>query len=870
MHEQDPHLNNPQGDPDLSPAGDNIILPFDDLNNAASSEVVNRSFIDFRNRFNELNIRANALARRQDVTPDELNELRELHQEIAHEFEDNEFITFNPDERNELRTILSSVRDKQDTVQKRIDDRERGAVFVPDIAPDMIVAAKYFEGYLTLHGHPEWRDGGWVNASARELGLAIWKEAHHIIEDSPKGTSPYIKDLHLFSHNLVAIRNPDKPSVDDLLNHFAALANLFKDNTTPIYDEQKASEIIALSVRLKIDFATLQTLTKAGYEVHSLVNGGPDLGKYLKKNAANADDLAAVFGDMGRGYEEDGASPERLAQKNVKAFNVAVAMNEPIFHEIGILSSTLPSENPNVEPVFWRGVKERNAQLTYFPEEFPNAEFNKSKIARRRLVQMLSGQDGPLPWEQPQFRTYKERLAAARNYLLWKMYGSPNVTQDQVITIMETGEMGVHYSENKAHPDSLYGRFKRALENGAKEGSTKTFDEHQPRNDRPADAWLTHEEHEAIEKGFVSELIAYNMFVWGLEQAKASGTKMVRDNTLALHYEDFPNGNSYPIIDFSSGPLGDALIDRYVNAAPYRGKSSFETGQEGSVGPKRTIDFVYSTLDPMYDSMAVIPKNRAEGFYGTTLKQRLFMSDNGDLPSNVFSDYIVIGTEDVSNWGKSAELGIELYTTLIEGLGIDWSKIVARQLGSEVTVTFDTNALKKIGDLSRKVYYILTRDFGKPMNTWNTDEEYIAYRAVEDIFYQTWDATQIPNQVQVDYGGGRTETLTVTPKMRADVEKNNLFLSPDHIRYDGRKTKDEQGNVSSTGMTRYQTTVHNAYRLPMGLPPEAELTDFEKTVCRKRKQDEGKPAPDSYLALKKLIIGTILMGDMASKSHGIN
>lgn len=725
---------------------------------------------------------------------------------------------------NPLRNFPDAVKNKKDADKDR---KRRELENYPRALKNII---DYLEGMGPLHGHPEWAEGGWKKAKASEMARAIFAIAmQHIDHVGFSGHKLYIGPLNLINISIQEL--DDHPKMGEgILNGFKALATYFDqladsglDDVNVELARANAKQIPGLAGQLANDLVEIDRILKFGSNVKGSLNDIDRIigtvfaaGEAKEQNAFDHQNITRTF-EIGQGYleEEDRAELVALYKRIGRALQNVFAVNEPINHEEAVYSA--PDEHGHT--IFLRNVNETNP-LGWFPEERTDGYQSDLRIIKRVLVQITAGQTDSPVWQRG--NDYEVRMQLARDDFRMKLFGDP----------------AAGFSEKNPDPNSLWGRYRSDAD------PQKLVNL----------GFLTTEEKKARSEGRLAETLASNIFMAGLEGGKASGSKMKRDSQGNLITENI-GGVEYPVVDASTGVLGENQLDRLINPI-YRRKTKTQGGGEGSSGPVISVDWVYSTVQTFFDRYALAEPGQ---MVGHTLKEKIMLCNDDTFQDVKWSDFIQGGVEEKTVWPKGVDTGARYYKTLIKRMGIHWNSII-KKAAHGLPGEYDYNALEMLGGWSREIYYLLTRDYGAIVNKWENDEDYARFKEVENIYdqqMQTGDSSfpADPNVL----------TPPITRKEWEQVIKLNVLPTSKHVIYDARPVKDEEGKQAGKGMARFVTNIHHNYRIAAYLPPEAHLNSFEEEVFKN--MEDGRW--DAYLQMKKVILGFLIMNDISVNSFGM-
>lgn len=594
--------------------------------------------------------------------------------------------------------------------------------------------------------------------SAKDILQAVWDFIEIKIFDiiGSRGTDFF------FTVDILGLKLPMEhdPNIAFILDSMLALGDYFID-----LGQVTKGELLKKGAGKMFAYASeMQTIMQWGNDLYGRRKSFEALKKFGEEFAFDALDLERLFGI---GLEWQG-SKGCLGNRIGRAWQTIEAMNAPIVYPVGVRFGGLLDGNVR----FVRNIKEKSPHA-FFPIEMENKgdDFARHQYVSDVLIQIIAGADESPPWMQiiadNKTYNYEARMFAARKYVEWRVYGDPQVVlnENDALAVM-SGKKSPGGRRGKPHPQSMFNRF---IESGARIGSTE---------------WLTQEEQEAKNNGFVARSLAFNLYYVSFDFARASGGKMMKmapsDGRLAqlrsrgyevrvvddvgevvkdadkVGYLQIKQGDVwYYSQDTSTGTLGEVLAERLTCATTYRAKlaASWGKGADGVVGIAtiQSIDSVYETLPTASQAyrhhfggasdFEVVPYDKTRYMIrGRNLGEELMLAQDGDFPKLPYSLHIG-GTNRNVRYKSTMPMAVDMYDWIIKGLGINWTAITSTMKGSEATPVFNQRELEKVMKLSRNVYYLLTRDYSYQIMTWKTDKDYRRYKAIEDWAYRQADIT---------------------------------------------------------------------------------------------------------------------------------
>lgn len=790
---------------------------------------------------------------------------------------------------------------------------------------DAQLAIKYFTELEDFH-HLNLTEESWMMQEPEVLGRAIWDfQVYHLVAMS-KGEQPYIDGMKPLAAQLETLHGFDKPSMVGLITSFKATANKFRQWGGE-KNIEKANKIEQIAGQLFNDCAVIGKIFEMALHLHRGNRSLDELKKVVSAYVIDEDDLQRLF-RVGLGYMNGNSLRENergvlnelsYGDRIGRAWQLMDAMCGPTTHETAIFSDGI--EEGDIR--FLRRAPEINPN-SFFPEDRDNANRSDSIMVRRWLIRIIAAEAETPPWmnvtDEFPANIPAKRREAAKNYVNWRLVGDPSRYKgdgnyDDILTNPERG-----WSIESPHPDSFLKQYRNHGGSGQSRNTPWFADpdnlaqykgeENQELREKLRKQWS--DWTLAQKAGYEAEMLAYNLYVACLDDGRASGVQMLKDEARV-------GGENYAVVNTSSAPDGVNMLDRVEVTAEYRNKLWTKSGGDGAGGPRISIGMFYRLLAPLTEAKTyvrpfeivtdpVTGKERVEygELIGKTLGEELWACRDGEFSTVNYKNYIS-GPADKQTYQLTEEMAFDLYQKIISRLGINWTQITSHLAGSEATPTFDFAALDKLMTLSRQANYLLVRDTQKEVFSWSTveswehfdeREKFVEQQKIKDpenfllnifaIFNKGRDETTDPKDptkkveyvINIKTSESRRLKKARNPKEKdekpgpddmtekdfLDYIKANQSPSLAYLPFTGKKQKDTHGRAGSDaeaeGYARYMSTFQDFVRLPNFLPNGVKQNEFERVLLKGLEEGEDG-ADDEYLFRKKAFIGQVLINDMS-------
>ncbi len=671
------------------------------------------------------------------------------------------------------------------------------------------LAVDFFEGGYGRDTIPNYENLGWLDATPERLTLALWNYVEDtVMEIKTSGDNDFI-DMDLFGWTMPI---PESPTLGSVIESFSNLALAYADRGMSEDEIRNLDgKFRSLSGKLSVDIARIQQIYKLGRGVHANEGNPEGLIAFLRNqgegNVISSQDLQKIT-RMGLDYQDkEGEVPHQ--ELLLWAHQAWMFMHDPEKVDVAVLD-----DSTDEKPVFARNVLLKSS-LTTFPtiiEGNVSEERQIDALIKRNLIRSIVGKAAagtPPPWiSDPEWgRKPGETLSQLSQRRL--MLGRA-ILQEELF-----GQRG-REKPDRNNPNCFYWRWEKKLKGEVGHG-------------------VDLDEEKAAKAGFRAEQQTNNLMEYYLMPAKAEGLKETSRSK-----QGYRRLGKYREIVGRTGPTADFYIARgLVSPQMYSRKLLNEGGGDGSHGPENTKDKWFKFFETMIDRYYYIPDGEMEG---QTLREAIINCDSGaDFANIEFST--AIGSSDATNlpWQKQLELGWNFTQWVLgKGFGVNWHNVVMAEPGSGgATVTFNPQIAELIkSKMSRNAYYMLTRDYGRQVASWQTEQDWANFRAIEDKYLE-----QLERGVVVP-----VKPATVSQEDWDQVIEYNKKPTSSHQLIDGKSLSDKTG----PGMVRYAANVTDMVWIPN---QERDMNSFEREVILGGRNDYAT-------IIQKLIVGNLFMGDV--------
>lgn len=661
---------------------------------------------------------------------------------------------------------------------------------------------EFFEGgYLPFP--QEWRNGEWRTENPELLAKAIWKYVYEkIIMASTKEDLPFMQLTILEGR----IRGEQQaPKISELLDSFAALDTQLTDIPRKDGKPRGTKDFVGLAEKLGIDFSELEHIYRLGRGVNSTETDPDGMVSFLTNtdNQMRGVDMKRTYG-LGRGYCDQLSSSEVLSDEILPADRILwaqqayFAMNDPEIATWGYIAA----EGKTDHDVIMKNVGIKNP-LSIFPAAATDASVIKF---RRDAVRILIGSSKPPEWiSRPITRNAKESL---HDFAIRRKKEIARIVKEKI-------DENIRQSQQKA--DGIPTEYEK---------------------------YLSKEDQNARVVGYFAEQVSMNLGEYALEPCRAEGTKLKTKNKKKFTI----NGHTIEAdqIEPSAGPASIFIAARWFFSGAYRRKLMSENKAEGSPGPRKTLSDFNELLQTMYDYYQYVPQDEREG---VTLKELILLaqksSDMGELPYETILSSKTRPTDSDSPWAQMVKLAPNHYGRIVDPekhVAISWQSIRQAVAGLEGQFTFNPGVVSnKLMAILREVTYMMQRDMGLKLHTWNTKQDHDSFRLWEKEYLR-----------QVEAGEEIKKPPSCNDEVWDQVLELNALRKPSH-QYEIFDIQNPEGS----GIVRYASKMRSAVNMPVD---ETMMNQFERVVLR----PVNGHSNDHWAAAKKLFFGKILIGSMVS------
>lgn len=688
------------------------------------------------------------------------------------------------------------------------------------------IAGMFLEGSFVEGLPADWKEGGWMKAHPAQLIDAMFRYMNDVIlQGDSRAQDRYFKAT-ITGHTLTMPEH--SPTFMDIMKSMVAMASIF-ENEQPAPPNNggfpnKAEQLKTKALLFINTTVQIQRSFNRGVEVWEDAEDPSHLVKFYneKENKLSSVDLERLS-NMGSEFQAD-LGERTLGERFLWAQQAYYAMNDPKQVDWALFPGKRRAS-------IVRGAKAKNS-LALYPEL---SATDADSLVKRFLLQEIAGSDSPPYWithpltraQGESLRKFAERKRLRkRAYLSWRLYGQDGTKDDP-------------------KPGSLWYRF---LHTGHGHAAQR--------------AYLTSQEKAAVSRGWLPEMIAANEYQYRLNANRAEGQTFLKDDR-TVPYKG--RNITLPVINTNTGPASKHWLTRTLFAGNYRSKLGGSGTSESSPGPLPSIPDFHILIQTADERYSYIPDDEWEGI---TLRDAIILANTGADFSHLPYTSLIEAVEGQEPWADQIKWGVQLYNRITDkaGLGVDWSGVASFESGSEGSIlTLNVRpVVGALGGISRDAYYMLTRDFGKILKTWDTKAEYDLYTRRESVFnslknqfFQQNNRQPKPSEM-MQLKPAQIDGQPISDTQWKEVIRLNKTPTADHITFDVPKY-DEEDRKSSTHIMRWSTNASLAIAVETDF---ARMDAFERAVIG----DPNHPNNDWYLIYKKLIVGKQIIGDLFSAS----
>lgn len=664
--------------------------------------------------------------------------------------------------------------------------------------------ADFFEGgYLPFP--QEWKNGEWRTENPELLAKAIWKYVYEkIIMAATKEDLPFMQ-LTILEERFRA--EGQAPKIKELLDSFAALDIQLQHIPKKDGSPRKQAHFAELAEKLGIDFSELEQIYRLGYGVNRTEQNPTAMVEFLTTtgNQMLGVDLERTY-SLGKGYFDEPCPAEILSDRIPPADRILwaqqayFAMNDPSIVEWGYIASAGKAE---------RDVLMKNIGVKNNLSIFPSAATDASKIKfGRDAVRILIGSSEPPEWiKHPLIRGVNESW---HGFALRRKEHIAKIISDKLAAIISAC-------------------------NARAEGVPTDYEK-----------YLTLEDQNARRVGYFPEQVSMNLGEYALEPCRAEATK-VKSGSTTKRFTIGEHTIDAAQIEPNAGPASIFFASRWFYSGPYRRKLTSESKAEGSPGPRVTISDFHELLQTMYDYYQFTPPGEN---VGATLKELILTSNKATEMAMMPYEMILSSTSrpgegNDTPWSQMVKLAPNHYNRIVNpdsAIAINWQGIRQAIPGLEGQFSFNPGAIRdKLMAILREITYMMQRDMGLKLKTWDTDVEHQQFLDWEKVYLQQVAANQSPSK----------PALCPVEIWNSVIEVNCL-RKPSHL-YEVFDIQNPEG----PGVVRYYSKMRSVVNMPVD---ESMMSKFEKAVL---KPANGR-MNDHWSAAKKLFFGKLIIGSMVS------